>query len=104
MSAAPGVSNYVNRNSGNALDEKPSRDSPSTRGSAPTRQVNNRASLSLAERQRKAANARVPVPATYPLHLKMEPETDVKGLNSAIVDRPVSVSSNRGPQASSEDQ
>ena len=101
MPATSGVSSFVSRNDANDFVEKHSRDSPSAQGSSQTRQTNNNASLSLAERQQKAANARVPMRATHSMRLKTEPETDMKGLATAVAARPVSVSSGRGPQASS---
>ena len=104
MPAVPGVSSFVIRNDANPFVEKHSRTSPSARGSSQTRQTNNNASLSLAERQQKAANARMPMPmpATHSMRVKTEPESNMKGLATTVAKRPVSVSSNRGPQASSE--
>jgi hypothetical protein len=97
MPAAQGVSNFVNRNNANPFDEKNARYSPSARGSSQARQSNNNSSLSHAERQRIAAGARMPVPAT---RLKAEPDTDMKGLATVVANRPASVISNIGPEVS----
>jgi hypothetical protein len=98
MPATQGVSKFVNRNNVSHFEEKNARYSPSARGSSQTRQANNNAGLSQAERQRRAALARVPVPGTHPMHLKAEPEADMNELAAVVAERSVSVSSNQGQQ------
>jgi hypothetical protein len=93
MPAAPSVSNFVNRNNKDPFAEKNASNSPS-------RQTVKNASLSKAERQRRAAAARVSVPAMHLTHLKVEPESDVKGLAAVVTSRPPSQSSIRGAQVS----
>jgi hypothetical protein len=100
MPATLSVSNFVNRNNKNAFAEKNASNSPSARGSTQARQTVNDASLSKAERQRRAAAARVSVPAMHLTHLKVEPESDVKGLAAIVASRPASQSSIRGTQVS----
>jgi hypothetical protein len=100
MPAALSVSNFVNRNNKNPFVEKNASNSPSARGSTQARQTVNNASLSKAERQRRAAAARVSVPAMHLTHLKVEPEPDVKGLAAVVASRPASRSSIRGAQVS----
>ena len=98
MPAALSVSNFVNRNNKNPFAEK--NNSPSTKGSSEACQTMNNASLSKAERQRRAAAARVSVPAMHLTHLKVEPESDVKGVAAVVAIRPASQSSIRGAQVS----
>jgi hypothetical protein len=86
MPAALSVSNFVNRNNKDPFAEKNASNSPS--------------SLSKAERQRRAAAARVSVPAMHLTHLKVEPESDMKGLAAVVASRPASQSSIRGAQVS----
>jgi hypothetical protein len=98
MPAAQGVSKFVNRNNISHVGEKNARHSSSARGSSQTRQVNNNADLSQAERQRRAALARVPVPGTHGIHLKTEPEADMNELATVVANRSVSVASHYGQQ------
>jgi hypothetical protein len=100
MPPAQGVVDFVNRNSAIPFDEKNARYSPVARGSSQTWQTNNNAGLSQAERQRKAASARVPVPAMHPIHLKVEPGSDMNGIATVVANRTVSVASSRGPLVS----
>lgn len=100
MPAAQGVLDFVNRNNANLLDEKTTRYSSVSRGSSQTRQANINTGLSQAQRQQKAANAHVPVPAMHPMHFKVEPETDMSGIATVIANRSVSVASSRGPLVS----
>jgi hypothetical protein len=98
MPAAQGVSKFVNRNNINHVEEKNARHSSSARGSSQTRQANNNAGLSQAERQRRAALARVPVPSRHAMHLKAEPDADMNELATVVANRSVSVASNCGQQ------
>src|SRR5438270_8964686 len=98
MPAAVSVSNFVNRNNKIPFAEKNASNSPSARGSSEARQTINNASLSKAERQRRAAAARVSIPVMRLTHLKVEPESDVKGLAAAVASRPASRSAIRGAQ------
>jgi hypothetical protein len=100
MPAALSVSNFVNRNNKDPFAEKNASNSPSARGSTQACQTVKNASLSKAERQRRGAAARVSVPAMYLTHLKVEPESDVKGLAAVVANRPSSQSSIRGAQVS----
>jgi hypothetical protein len=100
MPAALSVSNFVNRNNKNPFAEKNASNSPSARGSSEARQTISNASLSKAERQRRAATARVPIPAMHLKHLKVEPESDVKELAAVVARRSASQSSIRGAQVS----
>src|ERR1700733_14029975 len=100
MPAALSVSNFVNRNNKNPFAEKNASSSPSARGSSEARQTINNASLSKAERQRRAAAARVSIPAIRLTHLQVEPESDVKELAAVAANRSASQSSIRGAQVS----
>src|SRR3954454_15371472 len=100
MAPSMSVSNFVNRDNKNHFTEKTASNSPSARGSSEARQTINSASLSKAERQRGAAAARVSVPAMHLTHLKVEPESDLRGLASVIASRPASQFSIRGAQVS----
>jgi hypothetical protein len=98
MPAAQGVADFVNRNNSNPFDEKDARVSPATRGCSQTSKTDKNAGLSQAERQRKATNARVPVPAAHPMLFKVKSETGMSGIATAIANRSVSVASSRDPQ------
>jgi len=100
MPAAQGVADFVNRNNANPFDEKDARFPPAARGSSQANQTNNNAGLSQAERQRKAANARVPVPAAHPAHFRVRSETDMGGIAAVVANRFVSVASSRSAQVS----
>ena len=100
MPAALSVSNFVNRNNKDPFAEKNASNSPSARGSSEARQTISDASLSKAERQRRAAAARVSIPSMRLTHPKVEPESDVKGLAAVVASRPASQSSIRGAQVS----
>jgi hypothetical protein len=100
MPAALSVSNFVNRNNKNPFAEKNASNAPSARGPSQARQTINNAGLSKAERQRRAAAARVSVPAMHLTHVEVELESDVKGLAAVVASRPASQSPIRGAQVS----
>lgn len=100
MPASQGVSDFINRKNANPFNED-ARQSLSARRSSQTHQTGHNASLSLVERQRRAASARVLVPAT---RLKVEPGTDMNGLAMAVANRSVSGAPNRVPQVRSDTQ
>lgn len=100
MPAAQGVADFVNRNNANPFDEKDARYSPAARGSYQTSETNKNPGLSQAERQREAANARMPVPAAHAMHFKVESETDISGIATVVANRSLTVTSSQGPQVS----